>query len=207
MLYRETVNPTTWGLVKELMSLSALEDFSLAGGTALALRKGHRISDDLDLFTRVAFDPELIKSSLSNHFGEDISWQFEKGFSLSALIKSIKVDFLRHDYPVLEYSESESIRMLSNQDIAAMKLNAVAKRGSKKDFFDIYELLQEYGLKEILSFFSDKYKQSDTGYVLRSLTYFEDAELEAPLKMMKPYDWDKVKYHIASVVRDFIKMK
>jgi hypothetical protein len=62
MLHTETVEPGTFSLLKELMKLPALQEFSLVGGTALSLRFGHRSSIDLDLFYHERFDqPEIVK--------------------------------------------------------------------------------------------------------------------------------------------------
>ena len=70
----------------------------------------------------------------------------------------------------------EGIRLASVPDIIAMKLNAITRRSTKKDFFDIAELLDRYSLQEMLHFFTDKYAATDIGFVVRSLTYFEGAE-------------------------------
>ena len=68
MLYYGTVKSATLDILKKLMNLSELSDFSLAGGTALALRYGHRISVDLDLFSAVDFDSDQIINVLSKEF-------------------------------------------------------------------------------------------------------------------------------------------
>ena len=84
-----------------------------------------------------------------------------------------------------------------------MKLNALANRGTKKDFFDIYEVLQEFSLQEILGFFKKKYPNKDYYYILRSLVYFNDAELNKEPIMIKKYSWSDVKNFISNEVRNF----
>ena len=200
MLYRETVDATTWKLVRELSEITQNQQFYLVGGTALALQFGHRISVDLDFFTTQAFDVNTLRVSLESKYQDNLQWTFEKGHALGATINGVKVDFLRHDYPIIKPLEEEGISMLSSMDIAAMKLNAVAKRGSIKDFFDIYELLESYSLAEMLDFFKSKYQQTGTAYILRSLTYFEDAELESQPQSIKQVPWREVKSKIRSIV-------
>jgi len=86
-------------------------------------------------------------------------------------------------------------------DIAGMKLSAIAQRGSKKDFFDLYELLQRYSLAGLLEFFRMKFPSIDTFHIIRSLTYFEDAEKEKDPKLIKVVDWKQVKSAIIEAVK------
>ncbi len=81
----------------------------------------------------------------------------------------------------------EGIRMFSIEDIAAMKLNAICGRGSKKDFYDIYYLLQLFSLKELLDFYDYKFQADNSWMALRSMQYFEDAESEAEPELVKRY--------------------
>ncbi|MBL7794156.1 MAG: hypothetical protein JNK77_17635, partial [Saprospiraceae bacterium] len=88
--------------------------------------------------------------------------------------------------------------------IAPMKLKAVTQRGSKKDFFDIYFLLQQMPLQEMLRLFKEKFKQYEIFHVIKSLTYFEDAEQNPdPMMLDKNITWSKVKAEIIRVVKDF----
>jgi hypothetical protein len=92
--------------------------------------------------------------------------------------------------------------MLGLPDIAAMKLSEVCNRGSKKDFFDIVELLDHYGLPELFDFYKRKFKSHDTFHVLRSLTYFDDAEDEPDPITLKGQTWEDVKLRIGEAVRE-----
>ena len=91
--------------------------------------------------------------------------------------------------------------MLGLPDIAAMKLSAVCNRGSKKDFFDIAELLNHFALAELFEFFERKFKSHDTFHVLRSLTFFDDAEDEPDPITLNEQTWEGVKHRIAEAVR------
>ena len=95
--------------------------------------------------------------------------------------------------------------MLHLEDIAAMKLSAVTNRGAKKDFFDIFFLLQRYDLATLLSFFTEKYPQQEQFFVLKSLTYFADADEEIDPDMLIPTEWEDVKISIEAVVNAYLK--
>lgn len=203
MLQTRSIEPGTLELLRRLMSMPLLEHFYLVGGTALALQIGHRISVDLDLFTPDPFDKSDLIEALSNEF--DFTVESEGPSMLITYINEIKVDFVKMGYPTLFPTVlEESIRMLAIQDIAPMKLKAVTQRGSKKDFFDIYFLLQQMPLQEMLRLFKEKFKQYEIFHVIKSLTYFEDAEQNPdPMMLDKNITWSKVKAEIIRVVKDF----
>ena len=156
MLQTQTVVPELMELLKKIMSEKLFSDFNLVGGTSLALQIGHRNSVDIDLFGNSEINSEIFIEKLSE-FGNVKVSQSTKNILITK-INDVKVDFVNYKYPLLsEYLFIENIRMLSTKDIAAMKLNAIAGRGSKKDFIDLYFLLNEFSLKEILSFYEKKY--------------------------------------------------
>ena len=169
MLKYETIYPGTLELLKKLMAVSVLDNFYLVGGTALALHLGHRISVDLDLFTNLEFDTQQIIHELGNSIS--ISKVIgEAKNTLNLVIDNVEVDILRHDYSLLEPTITiDNIRLLSDKDIAAMKLSAIARRGSKKDFYDIYFLLQSYSIDELFVFYKNKYQNHELFYIIKSL--------------------------------------
>lgn len=184
------------------MSLEELKPFHLVGGTALALQMGHRLSVDLDLFTVEPFEKTMLTDLLSLHFQEFIV-ESEGTSMLITHINQVKVDFVKTAYPVLfPHLEVERVRMLDIRDIAPMKLKAVAQRGSKKDFFDIYFLLHQLPLQEMLRLFSEKFKQHEVFHIIKSLTFFEDAEHYAdPMVFDKSVTWEKVKTQVFKAVQ------
>jgi predicted nucleotidyltransferase component of viral defense system len=95
----------------------------------------------------------------------------------------------------------DGIRLVSKKDIAAMKLNAIAGRGSKKDFIDVYQLLKDFSLVEMLAFYSQKYPNGSEFMVLKSLLYFDDAEIEPDPIMLIPISWNQVKERIINEVK------
>ena len=211
MLHLNTVEPETLSLLKTLLDHDECRCFALTGGTALALHFGHRISVDLDLFTQDRFDSNMLFESLrdSEMFRDSVTSCSQSINSLSLFIKrkdkAVKVDFIRHHYPLLfPVQYIDDIRFFSVQDIAAMKLNAVANRGAKKDFFDVHRLLQQFSLTELLAFFENKYNQINSFTVLKSLLYFDDAEFEPdPISLINT-SWDEVKSALHSLVKSHL---
>jgi len=204
MLRLNTVHQETFSLLKILVSLDRLRGFYLAGGTALALQLGHRISVDLDFFTSSVFDSNELFEFLKESY--EVSSATSSVNSLSLYVKlheeRIKVDFIRHNYPFLQpVKHVENIRLSSLQDIAAMKLNAVANRGAKKDFYDVFALLTRFSLEELLAFFQQKYVQLNSLIVLKSLVYFADADLEPDPVSLLDINWTDVKKEITASVQ------
>ncbi|MDQ1266209.1 MAG: hypothetical protein QG635_1361 [Bacteroidota bacterium] len=204
MLQYSAVNPPTLGLLKSLMKLTSLDNFYLAGGTSLALRFGHRISKDIDLFTNSEFSFDFVQNEL-NQF-EDVNFISRTSNIYRITIKNIRVDLLSYNYQyIMPPHIEDSIRMLSVEDICAMKLASIANRGVKKDFFDLYFLLEKYNMKEIVQFFSMKYPNTDYYHVLKSLTFFEDAESNMDPIVIKTISWTDVKHNISKKVTDYFK--
>jgi len=191
-------------LLREIQSLPVLNDFYLVGGTALALHYGHRMSVDLDFFTDNEFDTHILIDSFKEKYKLQILSQAKNTLTLN--IRSVKADFIRHNYPLLNPVQTiEGIKLLSVEDIAAMKLNSMMNRGSKKDFYDIDELLNHFNLMELISFYNSKYDFSSQLILLKSLVYFVDAEQEPDPVSIKSKNWDSVKQKINDSVSSFSK--
>jgi predicted nucleotidyltransferase component of viral defense system len=171
-------------------------DFYLAGGTALALHLGHRMSQDFDWFIPRMGETEKLLTLLSSH-GIEFTVMAIDIETCYVMIENIQVSFLRYDYPLLQppiLFPEYGVPLASLDDISAMKLAAIASRGARKDFVDLYFLFQTYRpLEDCLNLYQKKFESRDIGHVIRSLVYFENAELEPEVMMTKPLSWDKLK--------------
>lgn len=195
MLYKQNVNAKLLELLESLMRSETFKGFNLVGGTALALQIGHRISIDIDLFGDSEINELEFTAELSQ-LGNPIALKRSKNIIIYT-INDIKVDFVNYRYPLLKKVKTiDSIRLASLEDIAAMKLNAISGRGSKKDFIDLYFLLKTFSLKKMMDFYSEKYKDGSTFLVLKSLTYFIDADKEEMPVMTEKLEWETVKKEI-----------
>jgi hypothetical protein len=103
---------------------------------------------------------------------------------------------IEYRYPLLRplvTSAGGELHLASLPDIASMKLAAVAQRGSRKDFVDVFALGRRMPLDRMLRSYRTKYGVRDTGHLLYALSYFDDAERERMPRMLKPWDWAMVK--------------
>ncbi len=195
MLRIQTVEQDTLGLLKAIMTMEAFNEFRLVGGTALALQFGHRKSIDLDFFGDVDLDLINFEKEFS-HFLE-ISFITNTKRIKSLLVNGIKVDFVSYQYPWLKAcNKIDDLRLAFPEDIAAMKIAAITNRGAKKDFYDLYFLLKEFTLAEILGYYLQKYHDATALMMLKSITYFQDAENEDEPVMLLPATWEDVKKKI-----------
>jgi hypothetical protein len=197
MLRSDAVPEPVRRLLLRLEPLPLLRGFALGGGTSLALRLGHRLSVDLDFFTTEPFSPQLLLEGLEL----EATVMGIAPNSLTMDAGGVKVDLLGHAYPVLEPPEIiDGVCLISLPDVTAMKLKAIANRGSKKDFFDFVELLDHCEAPAMLDWFCRKYRSNDPFTVIRSLAWFEDAESEPDTVSMKGVTWDDVKKQVTAAV-------
>lgn len=196
MLSLQTVQPDTLELLKTLMRLPILSDMRLVRGTALALQYGHRRSVDLDFFGHTTENVDELTEAIREEVGHIQTLSATKRIKVYN-IQNVKVDIVNYDYPWIDDAVIEGdIRMASPKDIAAMKVNAVIGRGTKKDFIDIFFLLQHYTFDELLQFYKKKYPDGSEFRALLSMAYFADADLQAMPYMYENVEWSDIKQRI-----------
>ena len=202
MLFLETIAPSTLSLLKRLQALDHLAETRLVGGTALALQLGHRISVDLDIFGKWNYAEDLteIFSAVGDVEKESGTPNGKMSFFY---IDGGKVDCVAYDmYKWLESPVVEDgVRLAGIKDIAAMKVNAITNRGTRKDFVDMARLLDDYSISDIFGWYREKYPLANPALAMRSLSYFADAETMPMPKMLIQFDWEAAKDRIRSAVR------
>lgn len=194
----------TQAVMDKISSIASIKDFYLSGGTALALQIGHRESQDLDFFTQTDLNPEELVKQLEV-LGQLESVETTKG-TLNCFINQVKLQFLSYPYPLLEEKILwEHIFISSQLDIACTKLITISSRGGKKDFIDLYFLLQKYSLDFLFKKLIQKYSQTKYNeiHILKSLTYFVDADNEPMPRMHTQISWDDVKQAMVRQAKSF----
>lgn len=180
--------------------------FYLAGGTALALHLGHRLSYDLDFFRTDDFDSALFAGQLQNSGKLMIDQKSE--FTFNGRLNGVKVSFFRYPYPLFKpLVNYGTVKLAAIEDIACMKLDAISSRGAKRDFIDLFFICRYgYDLQQLFFDFDKKYKKTsyNRGHLLKSLTYYADAEDDPLPEMHKKTDWEKVKVFFAKQVTKLI---
>ncbi len=196
-MFPQTIDGATQRVLAKIAQSGLAADFYLAGGTALALQLGHRQSIDLDWFSAKALNNDVLKSKLAK-LG-DFELASEDKNTIHGSLRGVKVSFLNYPYgllfPLVDFG---NVQLADERDIAAMKIDAVSARGSRKDFIDIYFLLRKYSLSELVGFFEKKYAGLNYNklHIIKSLGFFADAEKEPLPVMLEAAKWDEVKKRI-----------
>ena len=240
-------------VLSRLKNIIASERFILAGGTALALQIGHRISEDLDFFTEKTFSTDNIFQKIKRAGLAPAILQEEEGTlvlivnntkvtpfpkgglggikvtprptplgvgapkgaglplprSIATGSGGIKVSFFRYAYPFIEeITAFHGIRLANVVDIAPMKVIAISQRGAKRDFIDLWFILQTIPFWKIVEnmaarFGKDRINPVNIG---KSLVYFNDAEEDPEPKYpgkIKP-EWKAVKKFFIGRVKQMV---
>ena len=205
VLQQGVVTEETLGLMKGLMSEDCLADFFLVGGTALALRLGHRKSIDIDMFTRHDISVDELQSYLSGKYR--FREEFRAKNTLKGDIDGIKVDLITYDYPLIQPLEETdgNIRIASTEDIIAMKLSAITDSGTRvKDFTDIAYLSRDFSLNQMLCFYEAKFNGVNIFSAAKALVYFDDIDFaNEPVELVgAKFDWKKVNQRLIDMTRN-----
>ncbi|MDR3626615.1 MAG: nucleotidyl transferase AbiEii/AbiGii toxin family protein [Ignavibacteriaceae bacterium] len=193
-------------ILVELKRKLLFPQFYLAGGTGLALMLGHRLSRDFDFFSQELFNEEILLQKLQGLSGLKIVAKDE--YTLHIILKGIKISFLGYTYPLLyepkQYQPETGIyiQVADERDIACMKISAISSRGTKRDFVDLYIVAKKFPLSELFGLFRQKFSLTpyNNVHILKSLTYFADAESEPMPDMLIPVSWDEIKQFFVSEV-------
>jgi predicted nucleotidyltransferase component of viral defense system len=163
---------------------------------------------DLDLFYHEKFDQKQIVDELEKYFKESFLYKKQHTqFGIFCFIEDVKVDLVYYPHqPIKPFEIEDNIRSYSTADIAAMKIQAILGRGKKKDFWDLFELLQHYSLQQIMDWHKQKYPSQMLAISIpHAITFFVDAnETEAP-KSFKGQTWEQVKKGIQKKVSEYLR--
>jgi nucleotidyltransferase AbiEii toxin of type IV toxin-antitoxin system len=204
-LHGEVLTERQRKVLRLLGPITAAEGFYLAGGTAIALHLGHRRSVDLDWFLESRLpDPLRLSEEIQDAGIPFVTGQISAG-TLYGTVYGVRASFLEFRYRMLDPLvtwQDFGCRLAGLRDLACMKLSAIAQRGSKKDFVDLFALGHDgFSLADMLEWYRAKFNVEDTGHVLYALTYFDDADAERMPRMIWKVDWKEIKRTVAAWVR------
>lgn len=206
-MFEKVITNKGKSLLELLTRQQLLKNFYLAGGTAVALQLGHRLSEDFDFFSQHEFSTLDIIQSLSQLGTFKLTG--ESRGTVHGTLRGIKLSFLLYKYPLLYPTKAfRGCQIADLRDIALMKITAISSRGSKKDFIDLYFIVREIiDLRDLMHLFDVKYKSVAYSkyHLLKSIGYFEDADKEADPAMLKPANWNDVKEFFLQKQRELIK--
>lgn len=213
MLYYKTVNQLLKESLIKLMNAKEFEAFRLVGGTSLSLQIGHRESVDIDLFSDLTYS-SIDFNSIDNYLDEAFPYvddirELFPGIGKSYLIgkdkeNAIKLDIYHTDDFITPVKIVDGIRMATIEEIIAMKLDVVQREGRKKDFWDLHELLSEYGVGDMLEWHQSRYPYShDRNLILENFTNFERADEDFDPICLRGKYWEFIKEDIQEAIEAF----
>ena len=183
---------------------TASQGFYLAGGTGLCLRLAHRQSVDIDLFREADFDPAAVLEELVAA-GLAPTNVRTKPNTLWCDVNGVPTSLMAFPYPRIHPAEpAAGVQLASLEDIAAMKVEAIASRGARKDFIDLYFICQEgLTVTGAMAAFEQRFAPArpDVAHRLKALVYFEDAEREPEPLLLRPAPWPTVRSFFETELR------
>lgn len=202
-LFYNTASPLLRHILGQLMSESLFNPFRLIGGTALSLQLGHRISEDIDLFTDADYgslDFNLFEKYLREKFGYfDTTSNVPVSFGKTYFIgidkdHSIKLDLYYTDPFIENYTMTDGIRLATIKEILSMKMDVINRGGRKKDFWDVHEIIEDYSLAELIELHRMRYPHShNASHLSEKFIDFSHAEQDFEPQCLRGKHWEIVK--------------
>lgn len=207
-MYWNTIDENRQKLLKKITERISLNNYYMIGGTALSLQLGLRLSYDFDFCVPEMFNNEVLLEELKE-IGKIEIKQNQKG-TCDVILDGVQVSFFYYPNKMIEQyvtnEEIPNLKMASIIDIAIMKIVAIGGRGAKKDFFDLYNIINQLDIKTLdLAKGLIKKCGNDINYasVIMGLSYFEDAEQEVLPESFVEYDWDEIKNFFINFQKEF----
>jgi len=195
-LKKAGINEFLWETLCKFQNEKLFASYNLVGGTALSLQIEHRISTDIDLFTKEKLNNEEILN-FAKKIDKNVEIKNSTGIIMQIFFpnsnpeRELKVDFVNYEYPLLEplVENDDGIRLIGKNDISAMKMSAAGTRGYEaRDFVDLFYLLKEIPIGKIVDNFKKKYSTDNIQHYLRSMNYFDDISNESWLAIKMIHD-------------------
>ena len=209
-----TVNPLLLSTLKDIMSESLFNDYILVGGTALSLRLGHRVSADIDLFTEKNYG-SIDYDRFEAYFDQKYSYKHRPDVSNIVAMgrsfyvgqppkESVKVDLYYTDAFIRPYCMIENIRLASLDDIVAMKVDVIQRKGRKKDFWDLHELLDRYPIEKMLELHEERYPYTHSKEtIINNFTDFDRADDDFDPICFQGKFWEVIKIDFCDEVSKY----
>lgn len=201
-MFWKTLDQGRINVLKKITADMPLEGSYLAGGTGLALQIGHRKSFDFDWFSPTGFNPEEVQRHLEE-LGKLKDVKLAKG-TFHGTLDNVRVTWLYYPNPLIrslhDTKKMPGLKIASVEDIALMKMIAISSRGAKRDFIDLYYILQKgITLQELLRHLPDKFPRSEINkyHIIKSLTFYDDAEKDVIDDNNIP--WSKIKQYFKDI--------
>jgi len=210
-LYYNTINELLKNSLLIVMNSPVFESFRLVGGTALSLQIGHRESIDIDLFTDINYgdiDFDQIDYFLRREFNYVSTTSLPPAFGKAYFLgqdkqHTIKLDVFYTDPFIQTYTEIDTIRMATIEEIIAMKMDVIQRGGRKKDFWDLHELLSNFSIPQMIALHERRYPYShDKAVLLKNLSNFDFADNDLNPICLKGKYWEFIKDDFQEIISE-----
>ncbi len=206
-MHLKSLTPAARKVLKMVAPVAAAQGFVLAGGTAVALHLGHRLSEDFDFFTARSFSPDRLHQAMSTLGLKTAVLQEEPG-TLTLSLEGVKVSFFHYPYAFLAAkSVHHGVQVAGLIDIASMQLMAIIQQGAKRDYVDLYWILQDMPLPRIADNMVQRYGASRINALVigKALVFFRDADRDPdPAYSGKRVSWTTIKKYLLDHVQQFV---
>jgi predicted nucleotidyltransferase component of viral defense system len=210
-LHWNTVKPILKEVLTKLMQEKLFEPFRLVGGTSLSLQLGHRMSDDIDLFTEEPYD-SLDFAAIDKFLRKTFKYVSDLApgpvaIGVSYLIghlknESVKLDLFYTDTFIQPVLQVGPYRLATVEEIIAMKIDIIQRKARKKDFWDLDELLDKYPIEQMIALHKQRYPDSHDEKVIReNFVDFQRAEEDFTPICLKGKHWELIKLDFVERVR------
>lgn len=209
-MYWNIIDKDRYKLLKDITEKISLENYYMIGGTALSLQLGLRLSYDFDFCVSEQFNNEILLQELKDLGTIEVK-QNQKG-TCDVILNGVQISFFYYPNPnINNYITTEEmlkLKMASILDIAVMKIVAIGGRGAKKDFFDLYNIINktDINIKELAQGLIKKCGHNvNYANIIMGLSYFEDAEQEILPETFVEYNWNSIKKFFIDFQGEFQK--
>ena len=209
-MYWNIIDENRYKLLENITNTISMKNYYMIGGTSLSLQLGLRESYDFDFCVPEDFNNELLLEELQK-LGQTEVRQNQKG-TLDVILNGVQVSFFYYPNSVIKEfvnpKEMPKLKLASILDIAVMKVVAIGGRGAKKDFFDLYNILNKSNITidELAKGLLQKYGTNiNFANIIMGLSYFEDAEQEILPKTFVEYNWEEIKKFFINFQTNFYK--
>lgn len=209
-MYWNVIDKDRYKLLKDITDTISIPNYYMIGGTALSLQLDLRESYDFDFCVPENFNNELLLKEIQR-LGQTEVKQNQKG-TVDVILNGVQVSFFYYPNPVIKefvkVEEMPKLKMASVLDIAVMKVVAIGGRGSKKDFFDLYNIMNKSNITidELAKGLIQKCGTNvNFANIVMGLSYFEDAQQEILPKTFVEYNWEEIEKFFIKIQADFQK--
>ncbi len=190
---------------KVFPALVKFTGFYLAGGTALALQLGHRISVDFDLFSSAPIKKTLLPTVERIFSGTLVRTLVNNRDQLTCLVGGVKTTWLHYPFPVLRKLVTlDGQPTLDVPELAATKAYTIGRRGTFKDYVDLYAVVQgnHIALPDLIALAEKKYGDAfNARLFLEQLIYLDDIPDTEITFLIKPVSKHEIEKYFKKNVK------